>query len=304
MNDIQILPACDPGVRDSAILQSQSNPPDRILVVEDDASIRQLNTERLRDSGYEVDAAENGAAAWQALNTHSYDLLITDNVMPKVTGIELLEKLRSARLTLPVIMATSAIPTEVLVRYPWLQPDATLLKPYTFAELLRTVKKVLREGDDAATTRQQRPVRSSHRILAVDEDSDLLQLYADALTVPGYQVDAAEDGAAGWKALQADEYDLLITEHDLPKMTGVELIRKLRAAHMALPVIMASGRLPTYQLTHNSPLQLSAVLVKPFAVDALLDTVRNVLRATVVSPRADEPQSGWQNRPVKSDLQL
>jgi len=172
MNDNQILPACDPAVRDSAPLQSQTNPLHRILVVEDDISIRQLNTEGLRRSGYEVDAAEDGEAAWDALQLESYDLVITDNSMPKVTGVELLEKLRAARLTLPVIMATGALPTAVFARCPWLQPDATLLKPYTSAELLRTVKKVLREGNVAAAA-PQRPTRSPHRILAVDEDSDL-----------------------------------------------------------------------------------------------------------------------------------
>ena len=67
----------------SAPLQSQTNPPHRILVVEDDISIRRLNTEVLRRSGYEVDAAEDGAAAWEALNADSYDLMITDNNMPK-----------------------------------------------------------------------------------------------------------------------------------------------------------------------------------------------------------------------------
>ena len=67
----------------SAPLQSQTNPPDHILVVEDDIFLRRLNTEVLLGSGYEVDAAADGAAAWQALNTDSYDLLITDNNMPK-----------------------------------------------------------------------------------------------------------------------------------------------------------------------------------------------------------------------------
>jgi DNA-binding response OmpR family regulator len=141
-------------------------------------------------------------------------------------------------------------------------------------------------GEPAGASRQC-PTHSPHRILVVDEDSDLRLLYADVLALPGYHVDAAEDGAAGWEALQANNYNLLITEHSLPKLTGVELVRKLRAAHLALPVVMAAGRLPTYELARNPSLQLAATLLKPFAVDALLDTVKNVLRATVSarSPR-------------------
>ena len=113
-----------------------------------------------------------------------------------------------------------------------------------------------------------------HRILVVDGDRDLRLLYADALAGPGYHVDGAEDGAAGWEALQAKSYHLLITEHDMPRLTGVGLVRKLRAAHMAVPVVMAARRLPTEELARNPSLQLAAMLLKPFAVDALLDTVR------------------------------
>ncbi len=68
------------------------------------------------------------------------------------------------------------------------------------------------------------------RILVVDDDSEVRLLYADALCGPDYKVDFANDGPSGWEALQANRYDLMITEHAIPKLTGVELVRKLRAA--------------------------------------------------------------------------
>jgi len=143
-----------------------------------------------------------------------------------------------------------------------------------------------------------------HQILVVDEDSDLRLLYADVLALPGYHVDAAEDGAAGWEALQANNYNLLITEHSLPKLTGVELVRKLRSARMAVPVVLAAVRLPTYELARNPSLQLAATLLKPFAVDVLLDTVKNVLRATD-SPRGQiAPPPDWQSQPSAVGLRL
>lgn len=126
---------------------TQTNPTRRILVVDDDVSIRQLSTTVLIHFGYVVDTAEDGAAAWEALNADSYDLLITDNNMPKVTGVELLKKLRAARMEMPVIMATGTVPTEEFIRYPWLQPAATLPKPYTATEMLCAVKDVLCAAD-------------------------------------------------------------------------------------------------------------------------------------------------------------
>ena len=125
----------------------------------------------------------------------------------------------------------------------------------------------------------QSRTQSPHRILVVDEDRDLCRMYSEALAGLGYIVDAAEDGAAGWAALKANRYTLLITEHEIPTLTGVELVKMVRAARMALPVVMAAVRLPTYELARNPSLQLAATLSKPFVVDAFLDTVQNVLRA-------------------------
>src|SRR5689334_19643597 len=65
------------------------NPAHRILVVDDELGIRQVSAAVLGCSGYDVDTAEDGEAGWNALQTKNYDLLITDNNMPKLTGVEL-----------------------------------------------------------------------------------------------------------------------------------------------------------------------------------------------------------------------
>jgi DNA-binding response OmpR family regulator len=127
----------------SAALRCQTDPPHRILVVEDEPCMRLLNARMLLDAGYHVDAAENGAAAWDTLQAENYDLLITDNSMPKVSGVELIEKVRDAGMALPVIMATAVLPKEAFTRQPRLKPAATLLKPYTITEFLGTVRNVL-----------------------------------------------------------------------------------------------------------------------------------------------------------------
>jgi len=296
-------------------------------VVEDVVLIRQLNSRALSLSGYAVDVAEDGAAAWQALNAGSYDLMITDNTMPKMSGVELLKKMRANRMVLPVIMATGVLPTAEFSRYPWLQPEATLVKPYTVEEMVHAVKKVLREADSTADSSQrfmyhamkdgesppagarpgparQWPVDAPHRILVVEEDRDLRRLYAEALTSPGYHVDAVEDGIAAWEALQANRYHLLITENELPNLSGIQLVEKARAAWMTLPVVLAATRLPTDVLARNQSLQFAATLLKPFPVDALLATVENVLRATVRPPEQIETAPDWQSQPSADGVQL
>jgi two-component system chemotaxis response regulator CheY len=130
-------------------------------VVDDDVSNRQLVTEVLIQSGYEADPVADGAAGWEALQAKAYDLLITDNFMPRITGLEMVKLLRGSSATLPVIMATGAIPTDELQRHPWIKISAFLIKPYGLGHLLRTVKKVLREADRAAKIQPTEPLSCS-----------------------------------------------------------------------------------------------------------------------------------------------
>jgi DNA-binding response OmpR family regulator len=65
----------------------------------------------------------------------------------------------------------------------------------------------------------------------------------------------------------------------MPKVSGVDLLKKLYAAHMAVPVIMVSGTMPMAELNRQPWLQIKAALPKPYAISELLATVRNVLLA-------------------------
>jgi len=119
----------------------------RILVADDDKAMRRLSAGVLSRSGYHVVEVEDGEEGWEALRTHHFDLLITDNDMPRLTGVELVKKIHTARMTVLIILASGVPPVEELKRHPWLQISATLLKPFTVEELLETVKKVLHSID-------------------------------------------------------------------------------------------------------------------------------------------------------------
>ena len=162
----------------------------------------------------------------------------------------MIKKLRSEGMTLPVILASGTMPTEELKRHPWLQLDPTLPKPFTSAELLDMVKKVLGAAASVAHSAQlfrdcamldnkilqaekpakapiRDPINPSRRILVVDDDNDTRQLSVDVLAGSGSDVEGVKDGAAGWKALQADNnYDLIVTDKKMPNMTGIEMIAK------------------------------------------------------------------------------
>ena len=118
--------------------------PSHILVVDDHPDGRQLSVDVLAGAGYTVDAVKDGAAGWEAIQAHHYDLVITDNKMPRMTGLEMIEKLLSTGVNTPVLLATGELPTHEFARRPWLKPDATLLRPFSNEDLLEAVKTVLR----------------------------------------------------------------------------------------------------------------------------------------------------------------
>jgi CheY-like chemotaxis protein len=92
------------------------------------------------------------------------------------------------------------------------------------------------------------PGNPAHRVLVVEDNADVRELNVQALALAGYQVEGAEDGVAGWQLLDGGNFDLLITDNEMPKMSGLELIKQVRSAGMTLPIIMATGRLPEEEL--------------------------------------------------------
>jgi len=163
-------------------------------------------------------------------------------------------------------------------------------------------KQILQGGESTGASLQFQ-TNPPHRILVVDHDPYVCHLSADVLIRHGYEVNAAEDGAAGWEELEANNYNLLIIEYELPKITGLRLVRKLRAARMALPVVLVAARLPARALARNSSLRLAATLLKPLAVVPLLDTVKIALHVTDSPGGQIAPPPNSQNQPAAGGWQ-
>jgi DNA-binding response OmpR family regulator len=79
-------------------------------------------------------------------------------------------------------------------------------------------------------------------------------------------------------------------------MTGVDLLKKLHAAHLAVPVIMATGTLPADEFARSQWLQPPAVLTKPYTVDELLVKVRQILQVADSPLQQDPPPPTGQNQ--------
>jgi two-component system OmpR family response regulator len=124
----------------------------RILIAEDDPVLADALTRSLRQSGYAVDCVANGAAADAALATAAFDLLILDVGLPKLSGFEVLKRLRGRNATVPVLILTALDGVDDRVRGLDLGADDYLAKPFALQELEARVRALTRRAQAGGST--------------------------------------------------------------------------------------------------------------------------------------------------------
>lgn len=115
------------------------------------------------------------------------------------------------------------------------------------------------------------------RILVIDDDFWIKSVVIEMLNQQGFQVEGADDGEAGWEALSAGNFDLLITDQDMPRLCGLDLLRRMRAAQLDLPAILISGCVPWDADDLGKLFTPGAIMEKPFSFPKLLKNVQNLL---------------------------
>lgn len=116
-------------------------------------------------------------------------------------------------------------------------------------------------------------VEPAVRVLLVDDDDAVREMAALMLRCAGYDVLTASDGLEAWELLRRSPVDLLITDHNMPRLTGLVLIARARAWRSDLPTILISGLLDPEDLHSAHRPAIDAMLMKPFGSARLLDTV-------------------------------
>ena len=116
----------------------------RILVVEDEKDLNKIITKRLQNEGYSVDSCFDGEQALLFLSVGEFDAVIMDIMMPVLSGIEVLKKMRSKDDTTPVLLLTAKDSIKDKVKGLDIGADDYMIKPFDSKELVARVKAVLR----------------------------------------------------------------------------------------------------------------------------------------------------------------
>ncbi len=123
-----------------------------ILVVEDDAKLRDALRRVLASNGFEVEVAGNGDEALARLRAHTFDALVLDVMMPGTDGIEVCERLRANGDRLPVLMLTARDAVRDRVAGLEAGADDYLVKPFANEELVARVRALLRRAGGGSET--------------------------------------------------------------------------------------------------------------------------------------------------------
>jgi two-component system response regulator MprA len=121
------------------------------------------------------------------------------------------------------------------------------------------------------------------RILVVEDDTAVRDSLARTLRFEGHQVATAADGVEALEAVRADEPDAMILDVSMPRLDGLETLRRLRAAGIVLPVLMLTARDSVGDRVAGLDAGADDYLVKPFALQELLARLRALLRRSALT---------------------
>ena len=157
----------------------------RVLVIEDESKVANFIRKGLQQEQYAVDVASDGEeGAYQAEN-FDYDVVILDLMLPKVTGLNALRRLRAKKPSLPVLILTAKGSVEDRVKGLDSGADDYLAKPFAFTELVARIRALLRRGQQEDTrlrvaglemdTATHQVARDGHRIDLKPKEFALLE---------------------------------------------------------------------------------------------------------------------------------
>lgn len=116
------------------------------------------------------------------------------------------------------------------------------------------------------------------KILVVEDESGIARILQLELEHEGYEVGLAQDGKEGYEMINSGEYQLVLLDVMLPKMSGIEVLRQVRQAGNLIPIILLTARDTVPDKVSGFEHGANDYITKPFAVEELLARVRNILR--------------------------
>lgn len=129
---------------------------------------------------------------------------------------------------------------------------------------------------------------SQVKILLIEDEKKIARFLELELEYEGYEVFAAEDGVTGLEQFFQQEWDLVLLDVMIPKLNGMEVLRRIRASGSITPVILLTARDSLPDKVSGLDLGANDYITKPFAIEELLARIRACMRMANVLKKEDE----------------
>ncbi len=213
-----------------------------ILVIDDERLICDLLRMMLERQGYDVHTASNGQEGIDAFRRLKPTFTFLDLRLPDMSGIEVLKQIRQANPDGAVMILTAA-PSEILEKQAReLGATDFLIKGLPMDVLIGAVRSATGQPAPSATPApvlKKEPVGKS--IVVIDDDTEIRYWLTQALTDRGHRVRTAANGQAGLDLVEAEPPDLVIMDLVMPGLTGVQVMRRLKARNYSGVTMMLTG---------------------------------------------------------------
>ena len=251
----------------------------KFLVVDDEEMVRQVIRDYLKSFGFhDVEEAFHGLSAWERLQKGGIDFVLSDWDMPMMNGLDLLRAMRGdpKYVDIAFIMITAPISHENLKieEAAKAEVDAYIIKPYRASTLKEKVGEVLFE----------RALQARRGVLIVDDHEMVRANLKEMLTQAGYgPIFEADDGDQAFRVLSENvsEIAIMICDWEMPKVTGLELLRKVRIDKelSQTPFIMITSQTSIEHLKLQKAIEADVdhYLIKPFTSETLTAKMSEVL---------------------------
>ena len=212
-----------------------------ILVIDDERLLCDLLQEMLRRHGHEVFTAYSGREGIDSHRQRRPHFTLLDLHLPDMSGIEALRQIRKSDPRAAVMILTGAASDKLEREAQELGVTDFLIKGLSAEVLINAVTRALQPP--ASPGSGGRTLRAAHdeSILVVDDEQQICELLKEYLTRRGFRVQTAQDGPTALAMTDLEQPHLIVLDIYMPGMTGVDVLRKLRAKKFPGGVMVLTG---------------------------------------------------------------
>ena len=268
-------------------MQNLSTTPFKVLVVDDHPNTANMLARALSQLGSRVHviSATSGLNALEKVNESSADILITDMIMPEMTGLELIEKLQNHPAGRPafsfLITAYDVPGLKVTARR--LKVKEIIIKPVRPERICQIVKQAMDELDQAKPVRKkvETSAGKTFKILVADDRPENRLLLSRYLESSGYEYIEAQDGLETLEKVRLEMPDLVLLDVNMPHKDGYAVLEEIRSdpttEHIPV-IILTAARLGPSEIQAGLNMGADDYVTKPFDRHELFARIRTKLR--------------------------